>query len=457
METGGFFANVLQPGKFPLWEGVAHGNPWVALGLIVGVALTSGILMTVIRRRAGRLSSDEKQGAFALFLTALRKPLALFLWIYGLYLALVVLASGEWMPKEYADWIRRSEPVVHAGGIISFFWLLFRLIRALQKRLNQWAETTSNILDDILVSLAGHALRLVLPAVAAFLLLPLLPIPDDLEWVVSKAFGIFLIGCVAYLIVKALNVTEVAVLRQNRLKQEDNLEARKLYTQVSVLRKITSATVSVVAVGCMLMLFDPVRQLGTSILASAGIAGVVLGFAAQKTLGNLLAGIQIAFTQPIRLDDVVIVEGEWGRIEEITLTYVVVRIWDLRRLVVPINYFIEHPFQNWTRQSADLLGTVFLYVDYTVPVEAVRTELECAVQGNPNWDGKVVGLQVTNCDNQTVELRCLASSADASKGWDLRCEIREHLLAFLKENYPAGLPRVRAELRGLPLAVNAGA
>ena len=184
-------------------------------------------------------------------------------------------------------------------------------------------------------------------------------------------------------------------------------------------------------------------------IASAGVAGIVVGFAAQKSLGTLLAGIQIALTQPVRIDDVVIVEGEWGRIEEITLTYVVVRIWDLRRLVVPITYFIEKPFQNWTRTSADILGSVFLHVDYGVPVDALRKELTRILEASPNWDRKVNVLQVTDAKERTLELRALASSSDASRSWDLRCEVREKLVAFVQANYPGSLPRLRATVDGL--------
>jgi small-conductance mechanosensitive channel len=200
----------------------------------------------------------------------------------------------------------------------------------------------------------------------------------------------------------------------------------------------------------MLMVFQSVRQLGTAMIASAGVAGIVIGFAAQKSLGTLLAGFQIAMTQPIRIDDVVIVEAEWGKIEEITLTYVVVRIWDLRRLVVPITYFIEKPFQNWTRTSADILGTVFLQVDYGVPVDAVRQELTRILEASPNWDRKVNVLQVTDTKERTLELRALASSSDASKSWDLRCEMREKLVAFIQQKFPDSLPRLRTTIERAP-------
>jgi small-conductance mechanosensitive channel len=233
--------------------------------------------------------------------------------------------------------------------------------------------------------------------------------------------------------------------------------ARGVYTQVTVLKKIAIGVIAVFAIASMLMVFQSVRQLGTAMIASAGVAGIVIGFAAQKSLGTLLAGFQIAMTQPIRIDDVVIVEGEWGRIEEITLTYVVVAIWDQRRLVVPITYFIEKPFQNWTRTSADILGSVFLQVDYAVPVDAVRQELTRLLEASPNWDRKVNVLQVTDARERTLELRALASSSDASKSWDLRCEVREKLVAFVQKNYPGSLPQVRATLYRAPRPDAAGA
>jgi small-conductance mechanosensitive channel len=190
--------------------------------------------------------------------------------------------------------------------------------------------------------------------------------------------------------------------------------------------------------------------LGASLLASAGIASVVIGFAAQKSLSNLIAGFQIAFTQPLRLDDVVIVEKEWGRVEEITLTYVVVRIWDLRRLVLPITYFIEKPFENWTRTSSDILGTVFLYADYSANVEAVRNELTRVLKGAPLWDGKVGLLQVTNTSEKTIELRALMSARDASDAFDLRCLVRESLVAFLQRETPQALPKNRVDVTQVP-------
>ena len=229
--------------------------------------------------------------------------------------------------------------------------------------------------------------------------------------------------------------------------------ARAIHTQVVVLRKVAVTTIGVFTAASMLMVFESVRQFGASILASAGIAGIIVGLAAQRSIATLLAGFQIAVTQPIRVDDVVIVENEWGRIEDITLTYVVVRVWDLRRLVLPITYFIERPFQNWTRSSADILGTVFLHVDYDVPLDALRGELTRILSESPYWDRKVNVLQVTDARERTLEIRALMSAADASLAWDLRCEVREKLVQFLQQHYPGSLPKVRASLT--PAAVEA--
>ena len=234
-----------------------------------------------------------------------------------------------------------------------------------------------------------------------------------------------------------------------RVDVSDNLAGRRVRTQIHVLRRIFIVVVVIVTAAVMLMTFPAIHELGTSLLASAGLAGLIVGMAMKPTLSSLLAGLQIALTQPIRIDDVVIVQGEFGWIEEIETTYVIVRTWDLRRLVVPLSYFIENPFQNWTRKTADLLGTVFVYVDYSVPVEEVRQELHRILESSPLWDGKVWGLQVTNASEQAVEIRALMSAPNAPKAWDLRCYVRESLIKFLQERFPESLPKMRAEVHGL--------
>ncbi|MCI4650319.1 mechanosensitive ion channel domain-containing protein [Phaeodactylibacter sp.] len=246
-------------------------------------------------------------------------------------------------------------------------------------------------------------------------------------------------------LIELTDVVSDLVRDRYRLTKENNLTERKIITQFQYIKRVVSVVVFIVAVAFILLQFDKVRELGTGLLTSAGVAGIIIGLAAQKSIANLLAGFQLAFTQPIRIDDVVIVENEWGRVEEITLTYVVVRIWDERRLVVPLNYFNEKPFQNWTRSSSQLLAYVFLYTDYRVPVDALRQKFTELLEGNPLWDQRVNVVQVTNADRHTMEIRALTSARNASEAWDLRCQVREGLITFIQKEYPESLPRTRVE------------
>jgi small-conductance mechanosensitive channel len=234
------------------------------------------------------------------------------------------------------------------------------------------------------------------------------------------------------------------------LDVDDNLLARKHVTQVRILQRAMQVLILIITVGTALMTIEAVRQFGVSLFASAGAAGLVVGLAARPVLSNLLAGIQIAIAQPIRVEDAVVVEGEWGWIEEINSTYVVVRIWDLRRLILPLTYFIENPFQNWTHRSADLLGSVHLNVDWTVPMVPLRKKLEEIVHESKLWDGKVQVLQVVEATGPMVQLRILASARNSSQAWDLRCEVREKMVAFLQQEYPHALPRQRVEFSQEP-------
>ena len=257
---------------------------------------------------------------------------------------------------------------------------------------------------------------------------------------------ILIIAGTIWLTAKFMDVFSEIIINRFDVSASDNLRARKVHTQLKVLKRIIFVLLCIIGLAAILMTFEKVRQLGTSLIASAGVIGIILGVAAQKTIHTFITGIQIAITQPIRLDDVVIVENEWGRIEEITLTYVIVRIWDQRRLILPITYFIEKPFQNWTTKTSDLLGSVFIYTDYKIPVNEVREYLKKIVDKNPKWDRKVCVLQVTGSGEKALELRALVSASDASIAWELRCQIREQLVEFIQSNYPQCLPRVRADL-----------
>jgi small-conductance mechanosensitive channel len=260
----------------------------------------------------------------------------------------------------------------------------------------------------------------------------------------SSKIGIIL--SVAWFLILLFKVVKKRMLRKYDVDSTNNLKARKVYTQYMMLENIVIFIIVILAVGIALMSFESIRSVGVSVLTSAGIAGIIIGFAAQKAIGTLLAGIQIAITQPIRLDDVVIVEGEWGWIEEINLTYVVVRVWDKRRLVVPTTYFIEKTFQNWTRTSADILGTVYIYADYGLPVDAIREEQTRLLQSTDLWDGNVNVLQVTNTTEKTVELRVLVSAKNSPTAWDLRVFLREKLLDFIQKEYPEYLPKTRISM-----------
>lgn len=273
--------------------------------------------------------------------------------------------------------------------------------------------------------------------------------PDELMLigVARRITSLLIIFSFTWLALRLLRGLEHAIQLSNPVDVSDNLRARQIHTQSRVLLRTLGVFVIFVGAAGMLMTFPAARQFGASLLASAGLAGLAVGFAARPVLSNLIAGMQIALTQPIRLDDVVIVENEWGRIEEITGTYVVVRIWDDRRLVVPLQYFIEQPFQNWTRRSSSLIGSVFLWVDYTLPLEPLREELRRLCRDVPElWDGRVCVLQVTDADQKAIQLRALVSSADSSRGWDLRCHVRENLLGFIQRQYPGALPQLRADL-----------
>ena len=272
---------------------------------------------------------------------------------------------------------------------------------------------------------------------------PLLEISKLWYIPLDRILDILVIISFANLLVCTFKIFEDYVYHQYDLSVEDNLKGRKVRTQMIFVRKVVIIIIVVVTVSIILLSFNSVRKIGAGLLTGVGIGGIIIGFAAQKSLSNFLAGLQIAFTQPIRIDDVLVVEGEWGRVEEISLTYVVLAIWDQRRLILPITYFIEKPFQNWTRTTSQILGTVFLYVDYTFPVDGLRAELDRLLKSSKLWDKRVGTLQVTDSKPDTIELRALMSARNASNAFDLRCYVRENLLKYISEHMPNHLPQKR--------------
>ena len=332
--------------------------------------------------------------------------------------------------------------LITIGILLAIYFLLFFLLKKLGKDPN-------NILPH---NIAG---RIKIPLIIFLLAAGLQAGLINREFItgertvdlLKQVRSILLIISFTWFIIVGLRIAKNQILKRYNVSEKNNLRARKVYTQFNIIERVSIFIIVLVAIGLVLITFDGIQEIGVSILTSAGIAGIILGLSAQKVIGAILAGIQIAIAQPIRIDDVVIVEGEWGRLEEIKLTYVVVKIWDKRRLVLPTTYFIETPFQNWTRTSSDILGTVYIYTDYNFPIEALRTELTRLLETTDLWDGEVNVIQVTDATEKTMQLRALMSASDASTAWDLRVLIRENLLKFIKENYPESLPQTRVSLK----------
>lgn len=305
-------------------------------------------------------------------------------------------------------------------------------------------------LREALVEHSRRPARLLLVLLALRVVAPFLALSPDWMDAVARALTVGVIVSGAWLVIGLTEVAEVAIEARFPADVPDNLRARRVRTKVKLLKRIAAVVTSVIALALILVTFPQVRRLGLSLFASAGVAGLVVGIAAQPTLSNLVAGLQVALTEPIRIDDVVIVEGEWGWIEEIGMTYVVVRIWDLRRLVVPLRHFIEHPFENWTRTTAEILGTVVLHVDYRTPMDPLRDELHRVLKEAEQWDGEVWNLQVVDVSERTVKVRALMSAASSGAAWELRCHVREQLIDYLRREHPDCLPRVRGELEASP-------
>jgi small-conductance mechanosensitive channel len=275
--------------------------------------------------------------------------------------------------------------------------------------------------------------------------LPTLRIAPDVSLLLQRIASLSLVAMMGWMAISVVSLAgDIVALRYN-IEIADNLAARRVQTQLRILKRTVNLLLLVITISIMLMTIPSVREFGVSLFASAGVAGIAVGLAARPTLANLVAGLQIALAQPIRIDDVVIVEKEWGRIEEITSTYVVVRIWDERRLVVPLSYFIEKPFQNWTRRSAEMIGEVTWYLDYTAPIDAMRKKLDEFVRESQHWDGKLALIQVVNADKLTIEARALVSGANSGAVWDLRCEVREKMITYLLDHHAHCLPRIRQE------------
>lgn len=317
-------------------------------------------------------------------------------------------------------------------------YVLFRVLRRKEKEIKGLGWGFQRYLS--------HPARSIFFLTCFLIVLPTIPgLPYSIETTLRQIFIMAIVAALGWFAVGCVYVFQSATLRRYDLTAENNVQARRVHTQFQLFRRMIISFIVIVDIGALLWTFNDPRiwHYGSGLLASAGIASLVLATAAKSTAANFLAGLQIAVTEPIRIDDVVVVQGEWGRIEEINSAYVVIKIWDLRRLIVPLSYFIENSFTNWTRESSDILGTAFLYVDYSIPVEDLRQQLNTIVQASPLWDKRVCGLQVTNLTDRSMEIRCLMSSRNSSESFDLRCLVREQMTAWIQQNYPSAFPTTR--------------
>lgn len=350
-----------------------------------------------------------------------------------------IRAEGLWLP----DWLAS---VIIFALVISVALFAHRILFRMLTRLVE----DRDLFWRSLVSRLKRPVRLAMLVATLSFGAAIAPLTDAQSVTVRHILLIFFIVLVAWMAKTVKHIWMTIYLRRFKLDAEDNLLARKHVTQTRIMERVADLLIVVVAISACMMTFDAVRQYGVSLLASAGVAGIVIGLALQPVLKNLFAGIQLAITQPIRIDDALLVEGEWGRVEEITSTYVVVQLWDWRRLILPLSYFIENPFQNWTRESSALIGTVMIYLDYGVPVDAIRREVEEIVQGSKLWDRRVVNIAVTDFREAVMEIRILVSASSSGRTFDLRCEVREKLIDFIQREYPAALPRMRAVMSEQP-------
>jgi small-conductance mechanosensitive channel len=339
--------------------------------------------------------------------------------------------------QQFPDWLW------NLGVIVFALFTGFMIKLVITTILHYYKNRNDYSLFKSVITHLGRPLNFFVPLLMLDLLLPLLKLDPSIVISIDRCLSILLIISFASLLINAFRILEDYIYHQYDLNKTDNLKERKVRTQLIFIRKVVIILIVLVTLSIILLSFNSVRKIGAGLLTGVGIGSIIVGFAAQKSLGNFLAGFQIAFTQPIRIDDVLVVEGEWGRIEDITLTYVVLSIWDQRRLILPITYFIEKPFQNWTRTTSEILGTVFLYVDYGFNVDELRNELTRLLKESPLWDNRVGILQVTDANEKTIELRALISARNSSQAFDLRCYIRENLLKYVNEHMNDQLPTLR--------------
>jgi small-conductance mechanosensitive channel len=419
--------------------------------LTIGFALAGVARLVILKYHSlGRIRPITERYWRNGLLFALRRALSGFFILTGAFFALVPILPHLGLALGGFPTFAIAAKVAILGYFATALGFFLRVVRLVRHWLNEFVNRPSGRWYYGAFPVLGEALYYNLLLCAFSTIIYILELPEPLQTAGFKIASIAWIVANTALLIRMVIAVESMVSSRSEMLQYDTSRRRRLETRVQILRQLLIFIFLVIAIAAVLMNFKEVRKIGTGLLASAGVAGVIAGLAAQKSLSTIIAGLQVAITQPILIDDVVIVEGEWGVIEEITLTYVVIRVWDQRRLIVPITYFLEKSFQNWTRMSSDLIGTVFLYADFLIPLDEIRAESQRIVEASKLWDRRVFVVQVTDFKTDCVEIRILASAGTAPALFDLRCEIREKILSYLQQKYPSAFPRIRTALSRLP-------
>ena len=340
--------------------------------------------------------------------------------------------------------------IIIASSILFGFLINLILSLFIKKRAKNSESLSEYSFFQSLLRRLGAPFNVFLPLFLFNAFLPTMRMAPVVMHKLGKGIEVLLIISFAWILMRCIKVVQDYVFYRYDINKPDNIKERKIRTQLQFIRRMLVGLIAILTVAAILLSFNSLRKVGTGLITGVGLSGIIIGFAAQRSISNLLAGFQIAFTQPIRIDDVIIAEGEWGTVEEITLTYVVLKLWDERRLVLPINYFIEKPFQNWTRTNSELLGFVILFADYNLPIDPIRTELTQLLKESKYWDGRVNVVHVTDATENTVQVRALMSARNAGDIFELRCYVRENLIKFINDNFSGSLPKNRTVIDTSP-------
>ena len=426
----------------------------LAVLLHVGILVIIQQLLDRVARSLGvdRLSLVNDRSTKSAVIRAFLTRVDLWIWACGLYMLLVWHFETFLYPFLGGDWATPSRQIstLKAISLLAISSLAGRLIYVSNARLRTLAAGDSSHWESIVAVLCADALQVGIPLITTIFLFSRLSLPKIVLENSRDLINAIIIMAAGYLACRQVNLAAEKIIQVHKVRGGVDLRSRALYTEVSALRKAILVVIIFLTLATTMIFCAPLRQLGTSLLASAGIFTVVAGVAIQRSFGHLLAGFQLALTQPILLDDVVVVEGEFGKVEGITLAYVVVQLWDQRRLVVPITYFLEKPFENWTRRSQGLLGTVFLHCDYHLPVKDLREEFYRYIQTHPAWDKRTRTLVVTDAKETSMQIRVLMSAEDPDKLWSLRCDVREALICYMQEKHPEHLVKTRVAVQPIP-------